>query len=1403
MILEASKMPTRPPRDVRNAKPVRQKPLVERAGDAKSRVKRVKVALRPEPLSDSPQAKANSFLVVGVGASAGGLEAFTQLLGALPAKPGMAFILVQHLDPQHDSMLTSILSKAIKIPIREAQDGMAVQRDCVYVIPPNHNMAIRRGKLRLTPRVHSDHPYLPVDFFLSSLADDQKANAVGVILSGNGSDGVAGLAAVKAGGGVTFAQDEKSARFSGMPHSAIASGNVDFILAPSQIPGELLRLVRHSYRSRAGETEALLFSSTDNGGLQKVFAVLRNFSQVDFAQYKPPTLQRRIQRRMALQRMDTLDEYAGFLQEHPVEVAKLYGDLLINVTKFFRDQGAFEALRKEALPRIVRKRAVDSPIRIWAPGCSSGEEAYSLAIMTLEYLGTVGKNIPLQIFGTDISEASLEKARKGIYPGSIAEDVTPERMQRFFVRVENGYLISKSVRDICVFSRHNLFYDPPFSKMDLVCCRNVLIYMGPVLHRTIIPMLHYALKPNGFLFLGSSEGVGRFGNLFEAVDIKHRIFLPNPTANRPHLDIGRFRLGTGIDLEDARFGKDFAGHLDVQKEADRMVLANHAPPGVIINDELEVLHFRGSTSPFLELPSGKASFNLLRMARQGLVAALQIAIKKAKKTNATVKQQNIRFQADGGAGLVTIEVAPIRAASAHRRCFLVLFETSPAKGILTTELRNRGNQSKSVRQEVSRLSRELIESQDAMGALMEAHEANSEELRSANEEVLSANEELQSTNEELETSKEELQSANEELNTVNEELRNRNQELGQINGDLVNVMSSVNLPLVLVGRDLHIRRFTPAAEKAFHIIASDVGRPINHIRTKIKSPDLENLISGVIGSLTPRELDVEDLEGHWFSLQVRPYRTLDNQIDGAVVSLVDIDARKRSGDEQRKAREFAEAIVDTVREPLLLLDSDLRIVKANATFYEAFHVTPQETEHKLLYRIGNEQWNIPKLRILLENSLAQDTGKSEVRDFEVDHEFPDIGRKVMLVNGRRIREAGHSRGPMILLAIEDVTAAKEARAALHESEERYRTLFDLGPVAVYSCDASGVILTFNRRAVELWGRTPAPGDTDERFCGSHRLYRPDGTFVPHELCPMAEVLSGKIPEARNTEVHIERPDGSRIVVIVNIRPLKNERGEITGAINSFSDITDHKRSEVALRTTEKLATVGRMAATLAHEINNPLESVTNFIYLAKQAEAVPEPVRNFLNAADEELVRISHMTKQTLGLYRESIDPQPVVISDLWRNLLSMFSSKLKSQRIQVNLELKTQAQIVGLAGELRQIFANLLSNSIDAVALDGAIRVRVTDVHSNGNRRISGVRITVADNGSGISEKNRRHIFEPFFTTRESLGTGLGLWVSKEIVENHEGSIRIRSSVVPGRSGTVASVFLPCNRANERNKSA
>jgi two-component system CheB/CheR fusion protein len=1378
----------------RSAKAAHQlKSTLKARGKAKEGIKG---ALRPEQCSDRGQAKTNSFLVVGVGASAGGLEAFTQLLSALPPKPGMAFILIQHLDPQHHSMLADILSRTSKMPIHEAKDGVTVQPDCIYVIPPNTGIAIAEGKLRLTPRAQSQHPHLPVDFFLRSLAEDQKSNAVGVILSGNGSDGVAGIAAVKAEGGVTFAQDEKSAKFSGMPHSAIASGNVDFVLPPNQIPDELLKLVRHPYRSRVIEARAVPFPSSNNGGLNKVIVLVRSFSGVDFTHYKPPTLQRRIYRRMALRKIEKLEEYASFLQEHPAEVEKLYSDLLINVTSFFRDPTAYEALQSEVLPRIVKNRTPDTPIRIWAPGCSSGEETYSLAIAILEYLGQTGLNIPLQIFGTDVSEASLEKARKGTFQENISEDVTPERLRRFFVRVEGGYMISKSVRDTCVFSRHNLFNDPPFSNMDLVCCRNVLIYMGPMLQKKIIPLLHYALKASGFLFLGPSESVSGFEDMFEAVDKKHRIFLPKPTANR-HLEVGRYRLGTGIVQDGGGLGKEGGEKgADVQKEADRMILANHAPSGVIINSDTEVLHFRGRTSPFLEPASGKASFNLLRMARQGLAAPLQIAIKKAKKTNAVVKTQGIPLQLNGVPGTVSIEVAPIQVAPGEHRCFLVLFEeNTPAKGARPPKPAVRDARSRSAEhREISQLKRELTESQDAMGALIEAHEAGTEELRSANEEVLSANEELQSTNEELETSKEELQSANEELNTLNEELRNRNQELGQSNSDLLNVMSSANLPLVLVGSDLRIRRFTPSADKAFHIIASDIGRPLNHLRSKINTPDLEPWILSVVDSLAPLEREVQDAGGHWYSLQIRPYRTIDNKIEGAVLSLVDIDTQKRSGEQQRKAREFAEAIVDTVREPLLLLDSNLRILKGNASFYGTFRVTPQETEHKFLYRIGNEQWNIPKLRALLENSLAGSESEGEVRDFEIEHDFPNIGHKTMLANARKISDSSPSREPLILLALEDITARKQAQVALRESERRFRTLFQLGPIAVYYCDASGVIQEFNRRAVELWGRAPEPGDTDERFCGSHKMYRPDGTFMPHEICPMANVLSGTIPEARNMEVHIERPDGSRIVVIVNILPMKNEKGEITGAINCFSDITDHRRSELALRTTEKLASVGRMAATLAHEINNPLESVTNFIYLARQEPAVPEPARNYLKAADEELVRIAHMTKQTLGLYRESNTLEHVIIADLWRDLLSMFSAKTKNRRIRVTLEPRTKAPVAGLAGELRQVFANLLSNSIDAVNLDGAVRIRISDAHKNGNRQIPGVRITIADNGVGIPSASFGRIFEPFFTTKENVGTGLGLWVSREIIESHKGSIRMRSSAISGRSGTAASVFLPCN---------
>lgn len=1213
----------------------------------------------------APPPRADSFFIVGVGASAGGLEALTQLLGALPPKPGIALVLIQHLNPQHHSLLTEILSKTARMPIHEAVDNRAVEPDCIYVIPPNTNISITDRILRLTPRPDIHSPHLSIDFFLRSLAEDQKNNAIGVILSGNGSDGTTGLEAIKAEGGFTFAQEEASAKFTGMPHSAIASGNVDLVLPPDRIAAELVRLARHSHSPRPGQIETL--SSAKDGEFSGIFAELRKVVGTDFSQYKLPTIQRRVHRRMALHKIETLIDYAKYLHGHRDETEKLYADLLINVTHFFRDPDGYRALSKRALPRILEERAPDASIRIWTPGCASGEETYSVAIAVFEFLEKAGKNFPVQIFGTDISEASLEKARKGIYPESIAVDVSKERLRRFFVKVEGGYQISKSIRDVCIFARHNLFNDPPFSRMDLVCCRNVLIYLGSALQKKVIPMLHYALRPGGFLFLGSSEGISGFSHLFESVDKKQRIFVQRPSATHV-LDFGRNPLSVPVVPGTAKANREAAeSESVVQREADRIVLMNHAPAGVVIGGNMNVLQFRGRTSRYLEPAPGKASLNLLRMAKPSLSRALQTATQEAKKTNQAVRREGVPHQFNGEAGLLTIEVFPIRSASPNDPCFLVLFEETVVgqSKLQPVSTANVKKSKPAERREIGRLKMELEEAQEAIRAATEAHEAADEELRSANEEVLSANEELQSTNEELETSKEEMQSANEEMTTLNDELRNRNHELDQVNSDLVNLLGSINIPILMIGSDLRIRRFTPSADKAFNILPSDIGRPITDIRSKIEVPDLERVILHVIDSLSPTIREVRDAQGHWHSMEVRPYRTVENKIDGVVMVLIDIDGQKRAAEQDRKAREFYEALIDTMPQPFLILDSDLRVIRANRAFFQTFHLEAKETERKLVYQLGNGQWNIPELRRLLEDVLPK---VNEVKEFEVEHEFKSIGHRTMLLAARQVKKFSEGHEALILLAI--------------------------------------------------------------------------------------------------------------------------------------NDITESRRSEGALRTTEKLASAGRMAATLAHEINNPLESVTNLIYLAREEPGIPEPVQNYLKGIDEELVRIGHLTKQTLGLYRESTAPQRVLISDLLKALLSMLSPKIKIRKIRTCLKIANEVEITAMRGDLRQVFSNLICNSIDAVGIGGSIHLRVAAIRHSANGRGGGVRVTVADSGSGIPAETLRKIFEPFFTTKKDVGTGLGLWISKEIVEHHGGIIRLRSCVVPGRTGTVISVFLPDGAPHKEEES-
>ena len=873
------------------------------------------------------------FPIVGIGASAGGLEAFTQLLRRLPADTGLAFVLVQHLDPRHETVLTELLSKATRMPTNQVQDGMPVRPDHVYVIPPNRSLTIAGGILHLGSRESTHGRHLPIDTFLASLADDQGACAIGVILSGTGSDGAVGLRAIKSAGGVTFAQDERSAQHAGMPHSAVVAGAVDIVLPPGEIAAELVRIARHPYVESPATSPTDADGAPDRNGLREIFRILRSSTGTDFQGYKLATVRRRVARRMLLHRIESLEDYAGHLRLRPAEVQALHDDLFVTVTRFFRDPDVFHVLAHTVFPRLMKDRPRGTPLRIWTPGCATGEEAYSILIALTEFLETRKKardDVEIQLFATDANSASIARARAGRYPESIALDVSPERLRRFFVKVDGQYQVIKSLRDATVFAVHNVATDPPFSRLDLLTCRNLLIYLGQDLQKRVLPSFHYAMKPTGFLVLGNAETPGTFSDLFAPVDRTHRIYARRPGPPRTVMGWSRRERGwspaspLGETPEPVQAPKG----LELNREADRILLAKYAPAGVVVNDDLEVLHVRGRTGAYLEMPSGAASMNLLKMLREGLLVPVRAAVKRARTTRAPVRKDGAPMRRNGGLVRVNVAVIPLRPPTARGGApgaFLVLFEDSPSPGAAASKRSRVGRLALAGQRPTTQALRAELEStKDYLQAIISEREAANEELKSASEELSSTNEELQSTNEELETSKEELQSVNEELGTVNDELQARNAELGRLNSDLANILSSVTIPIVIVGSDLRIRRFTGMASQVLNVVPTDVGRSILDIRWKIALEDVERVLRGVIGTLTPWEADVQAQAGPWYAVRVRPYRGIDNEVDGAVMAFIDIEARRQLEHEVQKRADEFEHVSAMKDEFLALLSHELR-----------------------------------------------------------------------------------------------------------------------------------------------------------------------------------------------------------------------------------------------------------------------------------------------------------------------------------------------------------------------------------------------------------------------------------------------------------------------------------------------
>jgi two-component system CheB/CheR fusion protein len=980
------------------------------------------------------RSRSGKFPIVGIGASAGGLEAFVQLLENLPSGLGMAYILVQHLDPRHESMLAGIISRSTPMPVVEVKDGMRVVQDHIYVIPPNVDMAILHGSLNLMPRPERRGPHLAIDYFLRSLARDQKDQAIAVILSGTASDGAQGVKEIKGESGITFAQDQKSAKYPGMPLSAIATGCVDFVLPPREIARELARIGRHPYLMVRKPVEHLDAESEGGEDASKIYVLVRDATGVDFSQYKQPMMQRRIQRRMAVHKLERSKDYIRFLRGNPAEVNNLYRDFLINVTSFFRDAEVYQALKKRVLPAVVKGRHPSAPLRIWVPGCSSGEEVYSIGILLVEAMGGAQPAGPVQIFGTDIDERSIEKARTGIYPDSIAEDVSPERLRRFFVESDHGYQVSKAIRDMCVFARQNLIKDPPFSKMDIISCRNVLIYMKPVLQRKVLSIFHYALKPAGYLLLGTSESVGELVDLYKAADRQSKIYTKKESLSRTPAD---FALQAALPelMEPAQRAEDYSARgLDkVHRDADRIALDRYAPPGVLVNEQLAILQFRGQIETYLAPAPGRASLNLLRMAREGLAPELRKAVEKAKATTRPVRKEGLRIRHDGKSRRFNLEVIPIRSAPGNEFFFLVLFDEAARPTLQSVGLeghpsggRKRGaGKPRTGENRIAELETELASMKEYLRSVLNEQETANEAVRAASEEIQSSNEELQSTNEELETAKEELQSTNEELTTLNEEMANRNLELTGAYNDLTNLLAGVNIPVVILEADLRIRRMTPAAEKALNLIPSDLGRPLRDIKLGIKVPDLERKIVRAIETAASVEEEIRNRDGNVFLMRIKPYLSTERKIDGAILSFLDISGLKASYEKLASAVEYSNAIIETTREPLMVLDGSLRVRTVNRAFCETFRIPHEETDNRLLQELGEGEWNNPRLRELLLDVLPRD---HQVRDFRVDADIPHVGRRTMLFNARRLPPI-EGDVPSILLSIEDATARQGAEGA--------------------------------------------------------------------------------------------------------------------------------------------------------------------------------------------------------------------------------------------------------------------------------------------------------------------------------------------------------------------------------------
>ncbi|CAM3921047.1 two-component system, chemotaxis family, CheB/CheR fusion protein [Pedobacter westerhofensis] len=1196
----------------------------------------------------------NQFPVVGIGASAGGLEAISQFIKAIPKKSGMAYVFVQHLSPNHTSVLPEILRKISLIPVYQITNNIHLEVDHFYIIPANKILTSTDGILQLAPLDDKHFKVKIIDLFFSSLAVVHQSYAVGVILSGTMTDGTLGLEVIKAYGGMTFAQDEDTAAYEGMPKSAISSGSVDFVLPPARIV-EHLMTINHPFQTdlAAAETNGKV-PEQDEEVFKQILTVLRVRRGVDFTYYKPSTLKRRIIRRMAISRAEKPQDYLIYLREHKQEQDALYNDMLISVTDFFRDPASFELFCSVVLPALLNQKSPNESIRIWIAGCATGEEAYSFAICLHEYLGDRASLMKIQIFATDISETAIAKARTGIYRPSDIEGLSPERLKQFFTKIDGNFLVNKNIRDMCVFAHHNLLKDPPFSKVDLISCRNVLIYLEPVLQKRVFNTFHYSLNPEGFLILGKSESIGKNEDLFNTYNNLERIFKPNGLRKR-FMQVTMLDQGRNFKNLDKNLPAE-AGTQDVFKLADEVILSKYAPAGVLVNENYDIVQFRGTTDTWLTLSPGKASLNLLKMAREGLSFELRNLLHEARRTSDVARKENVLFSLNGAQRYVTMEITPLTGAlDLH---YLIMFENGFA---VTVQSGKSGSSKKKITDakdlRIEQLEKELLLSRSDMRTVTEDQEAVNEELQSANEELLSGSEELQSLNEELETSKEELQSTNEEINIVNSELLDRNDQLSN-------------------------------------------------------------------------------------------------------------------------SRIYTEAIINTIRDPLIILDKELKVKRATGGFYTKFKVTKGETEGRYFYDLGNKQWDIPALRELLESILPE---KKVFADYEVTQVFPTIGRRVMCVNTRQLDNVNGEQ--LIILAIEDMTDKRKVEEGLaeveilfKESKERLKIAVDAAGLGTWDYNPQHDELILDQRSREMLGLSSADETDYKSFI--KMIHQDDREEIGQAL---KAALAGASEGEYEKEFRTIEPKSNHLKWIkFKGKAYFNLHGIAYRFVGTSLDITAQKAHDQA--TLELLKQKDDFISIASHELKTPITSLKASLQLIHRMKDNPSPtiLNSLIDVSNRSLEKVSILIEDLLNASR--FNQGHLHLNKTNFVLYKVIEDCCQHVRMGgiYNIITTGELELVVFADAERidQVMINFVNNAIKYAPEVKDIQVTIEKV---GNM----AKVSVTDGGPGIGEDKLPHLFDRYYrvdtTGLQYSGLGLGLYICAEIVKKNEGEIGVNSVVGEG----------------------